>query len=160
TSRPALRPPRSPLEVPAPLPPPAAFRGQPHGPDGEKPGRVLRIGLHPDLPRHAVWTRHTSHLDPAIRHRIPLPTLSHAACRGACGSLRDRLPLLLLVVKVLPDPRLGEQAPDRLRRLRPPVEPLERHLLVDEEPRGILLVVVYLDTLDVSAVPALPGIAQ
>src|SRR3990170_3626641 len=78
----ALRLRRSHLEVANPVHTAGTFRGQPHGPDGEKPGRVLRIGFHPDLPRHAVWTRHTSHLDPAIRHRIPLPTLSHAACRG------------------------------------------------------------------------------
>src|SRR4030066_2341638 len=86
--------------------------------------------------------------------------LSHAVCRGACGSLRARLPLLLLVVEFLPDPRLAEQAPDRLRRLRPPVEPLERHLLVDQEPRGILLGIVDPDPLDVSPVPGRPGIGH
>src|SRR4030042_310737 len=86
------------LEVPDPFPFPATFRGQPQGSDGEEPGRVIRIRLHPDLPRHSVGTRHASHLDPPIRHRVPLPTLSHAARPGARGPLRDRLPLLLLVV--------------------------------------------------------------
>src|SRR3990170_3951781 len=103
------------LEVGDPFRSPATFRGQPHGSDGEEPGRVIRKSLHPDLPRHPVGTRHASHLDPAIRHRIPFPTLSTAfrnygplsgrfheafplPVPGACGGLplryaRDLRPL-------------------------------------------------------------------
>src|SRR4030067_1394301 len=88
----------------------------------------------------------------------PAPDPNHAARPGACGPLRDRLPFLLLVVEFLPDPRLAEQAPDRLRRLPPPVEPLERLPLVDQETGRVLLRVVGPDLLDVPPVPGRLGI--